>query len=194
MSEEKEFIDIDNTQENQPILKPTKKPITELKQQQLVRAREAALIKKHELKELNLKSRNLKLEESKLKAFQYDELMKEKEQIMNKAKEIKKEEVIITKEEIVTKPDIIKQEQTPKKKRIIKKIIYEDDSEEEVEVLQVEKHKPQNPFHQQPPYNPYTQQETYSQLIYQNACEKIQSKLHDERAKALIYSLMPSYH
>jgi hypothetical protein len=67
MSEEKEFIDIDNTKEpaspvEQPILKPTKKPITELKRQQLVRAREAALIKKQELKELNLKSRNLKLE------------------------------------------------------------------------------------------------------------------------------------
>ena len=192
MSEEKEFIDIDNTNEEQPILKPTKKPITELKQQQLVRAREAAQIKKQELKELNLKSKNLKLEESKLKAFQYDELMKQKEEIMNKAKETKKEEVIITKEETVTKPEVIKQE--PKKKRVIKKIIYEDDSEEEVEVLQVEKHKPQKPIQQQVPYNPYSQQETYSQLIYQNACEKIQSKLHDERAKALIYSLMPSYH
>ena len=191
MSEEKEFINIDNTIEDQPILKPTKKPITELKRQQLVRAREAAQIKKQELKELNLKSKNLKLEESKLKAFQYDELMKQKEEIMNKAKETKKEEVIITKEETVTKPEVIKQE---KKKRIIKKIIYEDDSEEEVEVLQVEKHKPQKPIQQQAPYNPYSQQETYSQLIYQNACEKIQSKLHDERAKALIYSLMPSYH
>ena len=188
MSEEKEFIDIENTKEETPILKPIKKPITELKRQQLVRAREAAQIKKQELKELNLKSKNLKLEESKLKAFQYDELMKEKEQIMNKAKETKKEEVIITKEETVTKPEVIKQE---KKKRIIKKIIYEDDSEEEVEVLHVEKHKNPKP---QSPYNPYTQQETYSQLIYQNACEKIQSKLHDERAKALIYSLMPSYH
>ena len=189
MSEEKEFIDIENTKEETPILKPIKKPITELKRQQLVKARECAHIKKQELKELNLKGKNLKLEESKLKAFQYDELMKEKEQIMNKAKETKKEEVIITKEETVTKPEVIKQE--PKKKRVIKKIIYEDDSEEEVEVLQVEKHKNPKP---QSPYNPYTQQETYSQLIYQNACEKIQSKLHDERAKALIYSLMPSYH
>ncbi len=189
MSEEKEFIDIDKTNSDQTIIKPTKKPITELKRQQLVRAREAAHIKKQELKELNLKSKNLKLEESKLKAFQYDELMKQKEEIMNKAKETKKEEVIITKEETVTKPEVIKQE---KKKRIIKKIIYEDDSEEEVEVLQVEKHKPQKTV--QPQYNPYLQQETYSQLIYQNACEKIQSKLNDERAKALIYSLMPSYH
>ena len=191
MSEEKEFIDIENTKEETPILKPIKKPITELKRQQLVKARECAHIKKQELKELNLKGKNLKLEESKLKAFQYDELMKEKEQIMNKAKETKKEEVIITKEETVTKPEVIKQE---KKKRIIKKIIYEDDSSSDVEVLQVEKHKPQKPIQQQAPFNPYLQQETYSQLIYQNACEKIQSKLHDERAKALIYSLMPSYH
>ena len=193
MSEEKQFIEINNTEtdvDEQPILKPIKKPISEARRQQLVKAREAAHIKKQELKELNLKGKNLKLEESKLKAFQYDELMKQKEEIMNKAKETKKEEVIITKEETVTKPEVIKQEQIPKKKRVIKKIVYEDDSEEEVEVLQVEKHKNPKP---QSPYNPYTQQETYSQLIYQNACEKIQSKLHDERAKALIYSLMPSY-
>ena len=80
------FVEMENVEnvenvENQPI-KPTKKPITELKRQQLIKAREAAHIKKQEIKELNLKSKNLKLEESKLKAFQYDELMKKKEEII----------------------------------------------------------------------------------------------------------------
>ncbi len=187
------FVEMENVEnvenvENQPI-KPTKKPITELKRQQLIKAREAAHIKKQEIKELNLKSKNLKLEESKLKAFQYDELMKKKEEIMKKAESPKEDIIIIPKEEVIIKnEEVVKK---PKKKRIIKKIIYDDGSSEECEVLEVEKHKPQ-PV-QSIPFNPYLQHESYNQLLYQNACEKIQTKLHEERAKALIHSLMPSY-
>ena len=150
-----------------------KKPLSEARLEQLKKARQAAQIKKKEIKEITTKSKSLKLEEAKLKAYQFDELMKKKEEIMNP-----KEETV---EEI--KQVEVKQ---PKKKRVIKKIIYEDDSEEEVEVLEVEKYKPIP--------QPQTQMnhETYTHLMYQNAYEKLQSKVNEERTKLLVQSLMPN--
>jgi intein/homing endonuclease len=153
-----------------------KKPLSDARREQLVKAREAAQKKKKEIKEITTKSKSLKLEEAKLKAYQFDELMKKKEEIMNPPKEEIKEEI---KEEV-------KEVKQPKKKRVIKKIIYEDDSEEEVEVLSVEKYKP----HQQP--QPQMNHETYTHLMYQNAYEKLQNKVNEERTKLLVQSLMPN--
>ena len=152
-----------------------KKPLSEARREQLVKAREAAQKKKKEIKEITTKSKSLKLEEAKLKAYQFDELMKKKEEIMN------------PKEEIVEEIKQVEVKQ-PKKKRVIKKIIYEDDSEEEVEVLEVEKYKP---IPQQQP-QPQMNHETYTHLMYQNAYEKLQNKVNEERTKLLVQSLMPN--
>ena len=150
-----------------------KQPLSDARREQLVKAREAAQKKKKEIKEITTKSKSLKLEEAKLKAYQFDELMKKKEEIMN------------PKEEIVEEIKQVEVKQ-PKKKRVIKKIIYEDDSEEEVEVLEVEKYKP----HPQP--QPQMNHETYTHLMYQNAYEKLQNKVNEERTKLLVQSLMPN--
>ena len=150
-----------------------KKPLSDARREQLVKAREAAQKKKKEIKEITTKSKSLKLEEAKLKAYQFDELMKKKEEIMN------------PKEEIVEEIKQVEVKQ-PKKKRVIKKIIYEDDSEEEVEVLEVEKYKPH------PQSQPQMNHETYSHLMYQNAYEKLQNKVNEERTKLLVQSLMPN--
>ena len=156
-----------------------KKPLSDARIQQLVKAREAAQKKKKEIKEITTKSKSLKLEEAKLKAYQFDELMKKKEEIMNPKEEIKEE----IKEEV-------KEVKQPKKKRVIKKIIYEDDSSSDVEVLEVEKYKsiPQSIPQQQPQMN----HETYTHLMYQNAYEKLQNKVNEERTKLLVQSLMPN--
>ena len=153
-----------------------KKPLSDARREQLVKAREAAQKKKKEIKEITTKSKSLKLEEAKLKAYQFDELMKKKEEIMN------------PKEEIVEEIKQVEVKQ-PKKKRVIKKIIYEDDSEEEVEVLEVEKYKP---IPQQQP-QPQMNHETYTHLMYQNAYEKLQNKVNEERTKLLVQSLMPNH-
>ena len=155
-----------------------KKPLSDARIQQLVKAREAAQKKKKEIKEITTKSKSLKLEEAKLKAYQFDELMKKKEEIMNPPKEEIVEEI---------KQVEVKQ---PKKKRVIKKIIYEDDSSSDVEVLEVEKYKPipQSIPQQQPQMN----HETYTHLMYQNAYEKLQNKVNEERTKLLVQSLMPN--
>jgi len=152
-----------------------KKPLSDARREQLVKARQAAQIKKKEIKEITTKSKSLKLEEAKLKAYQFDELMKKKEEIMN------------PKEEIVEEIKQVEVKQ-PKKKRVIKKIIYEDDSEEEVEVLEVEKYKPIP----QPQPQPQMNHETYTHLMYQNAYEKLQNKVNEERTKLLVQSLMPN--
>ena len=75
-----------------------------------------------------------------------------------------------------------------KKKRIIKKIIYEDGSEDEIEDM---RH-----MHQQQQNNKYMtmfNNDSYTNLVYQSACDKLKEKVQDERTKYLIKSLMPNY-
>jgi hypothetical protein len=73
--------------------------------------------------------------------------------------------------------------------RIIKKIIYEDGSEDEIEDM---RH-----MHQQEQNNKYmtmfSNEDSYTNLVYQSACDKLKEKLQDERTKYLISSLMPNY-
>jgi hypothetical protein len=113
---------VDNVEEIQPIETPTKikKPLTSERLEQLKQARIKAQEKKHEMKQLKSKAKQLPIEEVKLNALKYDQLQKQKEELTKP-----KEEIVIPKEE---KPKTI-----DKKKRIIKKIIYEDGSEDEVE-------------------------------------------------------------
>ena len=150
----------------------TKKPITPERLEQLKNARLKALEKKQEMKELKTKAKQLPIEEVKLSAMKYDQLQKQKE------------ELIKPKEEII-KPKEIKE---PKKKRIIKKIIYEDGSEDEVEDVRHSEPKQNNKY-----MTMFSNEDSYSNLVYQSACDKLKEKLQDERTKYLISSLMPNY-
>ena len=149
-----------------------KKPMSSERLEQLKHARVKAQEKKHEMKELKTKAKQLPIEEVKLNAMKYDQLQKQKEELIKP----KEKEIVITKEE---KPKVI-----DKKKRIIKKIIYEDGSEDEVEDVRHIQTK-QN--------NQYNNHESYSNLVYQSACDRLKEKVQDERTKYLISSLMPNY-
>jgi len=157
---------------NEPPPTKTKKPITPERLEQLKNARLKALEKKQEMKELKTKAKQLPIEEVKLSAMKYDQLQKQKE------------ELIKPKEEI-NKPKEIKE---PKKKRIIKKIIYEDGSEDEVEDVRHSEPKQNNKY-----MTMFSNEDSYSNLVYQSACDKLKEKLQDERTKYLISSLMPNY-
>ena len=180
MSEQENIID-----ENHEIVDETpqievpakiKKPISAEKLEQLKQARLKGAEKKKEMKELKTKAKQLPIEEVKLSAMKYDELQKRKEDFIKA-----KEEIVMPKEE---KPKI-----TDKKKRVIKKIVYEDGSEDEIEDIRHTQ--------QQPTKNKYmtmfSNEDSYTNLVYQSACDRLKEKLQDERTKYLISSLMPNY-
>ena len=168
---------VDNVEEIQPIETPTKikKPLTSERLDQLKQARIKAQEKKHEMKQLKSKAKQLPIEEVKLNALKYDQLQKQKEELTKP-----KEEIVIPKEE---KPKTI-----DKKKRIIKKIIYEDGSEDEVEDVRHIQPKQNNKY-----MSMFENENSYSNLVYQSACDKLKEKIQDERTKYLISSLMPNY-
>jgi hypothetical protein len=176
---------IDNNEEIPQIEAPIKikKPVSPEKLEQLKYARLKGAEKKKEMKELKTKAKQLPIEEMKISAMKYDQLQKQKEEIV---KPVEKE-IIIPVEKEITKPEKPKD----KKKRIIKKIVYEDGSEDEIEDLR----------HVQPPQPPqqnrymalFGNDDSYTNLVYQSACDKLKEKVHDERTKYLIKSLMPNY-
>ena len=154
-----------------------KMPVSPERLEQLKHARVKAQEKKHEMKELKTKAKQLPIEEVKLSAMKYDQLQKQKEDFIK----TKEQDIVITnpgREIPVSKPK-------DKKKRIIKKIVYEDGSEDEVEDVRHTQPKQSN--------NPYNNHETYSNLVYQSACDRLKEKVQDERTKYLISSLMPNY-
>ena len=179
MSEQENII----TDENHEIVDETpqievpakiKKPISAEKLEQLKQARLKGAEKKKEMKELKTKAKQLPIEEVKLSAMKYDELQKRKEDSIK----TKDQDVVITKTEIAAPKT------KDKKKRIIKKIMYEDGSEDEVEdVRHIQPKQVNNPYHH----------ESYINLVYQLACDKLKEKVQDERTKYLISSLMPNY-
>ena len=204
MSEQENNIDNnDNNNEEIPQIEApikTKKPVSPERYEQLKQARLKGAEKKKEMKELKTKAKQLPIEEMKISAMKYDQLQKQKEEIIKPVeKEIIKpveKEIIIPVEKEIIKPvekEIIKPEKPKdKKKRIIKKIVYEDGSEDEIEDL-----RHVQPQQQQPNNNRYmkmfSNDDTYSNLVYQSACDKLKEKVQDERTKYLIKSLMPNY-
>ena len=170
MSEQENVDNVDNVEEIQPIETPTKikKPLTSERLEQLKQARIKAQEKKHEMKQLKSKAKQLPIEEVKLNALKYDQLQKQKEEL--------------------TKPKVEKPKVIEKKKRIIKKIIYEDGSEDEVEDVRHIQPKQNNKY-----MSMFENENSYSNLVYQSACDKLKEKIQDERTKYLISSLMPNY-
>ena len=185
MSEQENNIDNnDNNNEEIPQIEApikTKKPVSPERYEQLKQARLKGAEKKKEMKELKTKAKQLPIEEMKISAMKYDQLQKQKEEIV---KPVEKE-IIVEKE--ITKPV---EKPKEKKKRIIKKIVYEDGSEDEIEDL-----RHVQPQQQQP--NKYmtlfSNDDSYTNLVYQSACDRLKEKVQDERTKYLIKSLMPNY-
>jgi len=172
---------IDNNNEEIPQVEApikTKKPVSPERYEQLKQARLKGAEKKKEMKDLKTKAKQLPIEEMKISAMKYDQLQKQKEEII---KPIEKEIIIP-----VEKPK-------DKKKRIIKKIVYEDGSEDEVEDLRYIQSQQRPP----PPQNKYmslfSNDDSYTNLVYQSACDRLKEKVQDERTKYLIKSLMPNY-
>ena len=163
-----------------------KKPVTQEKLEQLKYARLKGAEKKKEMKELKIKAKQLPIEEMKISAMKYDQLQKQKDQLQLP---IEKEIIKPIEKEIPKTKD--------KKKRIIKKIVYEDGSEDEIEDLRHVQPPPQQQLQQQQYNNRYMSMfsngDGYTNLVYQSACDKLKEKVQDERTKYLISSLMPNY-
>jgi hypothetical protein len=85
-------------EETKPAIKP-KRTLTEKQLENLKRAREAALLKKKELKELAQKAKALPQKEIEVKAAEYDKLEEKKKQILEAPKTIKRSTKKVTKTE-----------------------------------------------------------------------------------------------
>ena len=91
-AEEETEVEVEGPQEieeSKPAIKP-KRILTEKQLENLKRAREAALLKKRELKELAQKSKALPKKEIEVRAAEYDKLEEKKKQILEAPKAIKK--------------------------------------------------------------------------------------------------------
>ena len=88
-----------------------------------------------------------------------------------------------------------------KKKRIIKKIVYqeastsESDDADEVEVVKVKKQQPKNKtvIETPQPQQQNINNNSYSNLLYEASVDKLKDRMMNERAKHLIMSVMPNY-
>ena len=135
--------------------------------------------------------------------MKYDQLQKQKEEIIKPVEPpsgrlvgsstSNEPEIVKPIEKEIIKPVEPEVKTNSKKKRIIKKIVYEDGSEDEIEDLRHVQPQPQ----QQPNNNRYmkmfSNDDSYSNSVYQSACDKLKEKVQDERTKYLIKSLMPNY-
>jgi len=214
-TEEKDFLE--DTDEN--TIKPKKKQLSEQKLQHLQNIRVKALEKKKEMKEITEKANKLKEIESLKKAKQYEkeqlakqyDEMIEKEKKEKKVEEPKEEKPVEEKSKEEKPKEKIKdqphsgdmpsgREIKPKKKKIIKKVIYQEasssdsDGADEVEIVKVKK-QPKQP---KPEPEPKPQQKpvinnSYSNLLYESSIDKLKSRMMEDRAKYLVQSVMPSY-
>jgi hypothetical protein len=162
----------ENIEEPEETPQPAPKAKKQLTQEQLdnlAKAREKARERKIELGQISSKAKALKEEKLRKDADEYDKLISQKA----KPEPPQKEEVI--------EPKIEPKAVEPKKKRIVKKYVYEeDDEDEEVEEVVIRKPKPKT-----------KPEPSYNELIYESAQDRIKTKISEERTKSLINSLMP---
>ena len=114
-----------------------------------------------------------------------------------KPKEEEEKENIKPKEEEIEKDEI----KPNKKKKIIKKIVYQEasssdsESADEVEIVKVKKNqsKKKETIEKPQPQQQNINNNSYSNLLYESSVDKLKSRMMDERAKMLIMSIMPNY-
>ena len=98
-------------------------------------------------------------------------------------------------QQIELKPEVkqeVKPDEAKPKKKVIKQVIKyveadEDDEDEEEEIIIT---KPKNKNKQ----NIKQPEPSYNDLLYQSSLERIQTKKMSERAKNIVYSVMPNYY
>ena len=86
----------------------------------------------------------------------------------------------------------VKQDEAKPKKKVLKKVIKyveadEDDEDEEEEII-ITKSKKKEKQNIKPP------EPSYNDLLYQSSLERLQTKMMSERAKNIVYSVMPNYY
>jgi len=94
------------------------------------------------------------------------------------------------------KQEPIKQEEAKPKKKVLKKVIKyveadEDDDDDEEEVIITKPKKKEKQIEAQNIKQPEL---SYSDLLYQTSLERMQTKMMNERAKNIIYSVIPNYY
>jgi hypothetical protein len=191
-----------------------KKQLSEQKLQHLANIRIKALEKKKEMKAITEKVNKLKEIESlkQVKQIQKEQLAKQYDEMIANAKpkeiEVKpkeedkpKEEIkeVKPKEEIKEVKPKVEEAKPNKKKKIIKKIVYQEasssdsDDADEVEVVKVKKQSKNKIIPVDKPPQPPVANNSYSNLLYESSVDKLKSRMMDERARNLIMSVMPSY-
>ena len=142
------------------------------------------------------RKREIKLK--KHEEYKKQAMEKKVQQIELKGEPIKNEPI---KQEPNTRCDAVtssRQEEQKQKKKTIKKIIKyveadEDDEDEEEEII-ITKPKKKEKEKQIEPQNIKQPELSYSDLLYQSSLERIQTKMMNERAKNIIYSVIPNYY
>ena len=141
-----------------------KKVLNESQLQALAKARIKAQERKQELKELNAKSKGLKEEKLKADAAEFDRLQQADAQRRGMKKEL---------DEIVQNIEVKNIKPTPERKKKIKKIIYEDETDEESVEEVIIKRKPKV---KETPAQP-----SYEQLANMSVEQQIKNKLQQEK-------------
>ena len=101
-------------------------------------------------------------------------------------------------QQIELKPEVkqeVKPDEAKPKKKVIKQVIKyveadEDDEDEEEEII-ITKPKNKNKQNIKPHAVP---EPSYNDLLYQSSLERLQTKMMSERAKNIVYSVMPNYY
>ena len=194
--QEKDFLE---DTEIETFNKP-KKQLSEQKLQHLANIRVKALEKKKEMKQMTEKVNELKKIESlkEAKRIQKEQLAKKYDEMIENSKP--KDQPLCGDmppgREI--KP---KEEPKPiKKKRIIKKVIYQEasssdsDDADEVEVVKVKKPSKNKNIENVNPQKPQENiNNSYSNLLYESSIDNLKNRMMNERAKSSIMSVMPNY-
>ncbi len=179
----------DNNDEEQIEQIPKKKELSQKQIDHLNAIRGKALERKREIK-------LQKHEEYKKQAME-----KKVQQIELKSEPIKQEPKQDTRCAAVVSPrpikqEPIKQEEAKPKKKVLKKVIKyveadEDDDDDDDEVIITKPKKKEKQIEAQNIKQPEL---SYSDLLYQTSLERMQTKMMNERAKNIIYSVIPNYY
>ena len=183
----------------------------QLKHLENIRAK--ALVKKQQMREITEKAqlakelddkKVLKQKEKQILCQKYENHIKEKlEKEKESAAETEKpKDIVVDFEKKKVDKEIVQveKEKVKPKKKVIKKIIYEEDasssSEEEVKEVVVHRKSKSKPKKEPVEVAPVVppKQPTYNEMLYENSLGRIQNRINDERARTILHSVIPSYY
>ena len=177
-----------------------KKQLSEQKLQHLSNIRVKALEKKKQMKEITEKANKLKELESlkEAKKIQKEQLAKKYDELIENSKPKEEIKEVKPKEEIKEVKPKEEEIKPIKKKKVIKKIVYQEasssdsDDADEVEVVKVKKQSKKKETIEHKPAQ-QNDNNSYSNLLYESSVDKLKTRMMNERARNLIMSVMPNY-